>query len=678
MNSSSGFDYVRSRYNGDNQQENIAAAASSIGWHLSTRGHYHAPIGLDFFNAPPHNGENLLQASQMGDGLLNSNESSAKMRQQLLLQYQYDMMPEHQYPPLPHNSLPLTSGPSNANRTARESMLFAGGGPITSHQYQRYNEEVLAHLMTMGLTTTHSLGPHITAPAPSDDSCYSSQLSRDGSQTARGRLLFAGAPIPSPSYQSIGFDEEDLAALTATRHWNVGTHVTIPVAAHSSYPPRLSSRGSRTAHGSILLTAEQTPLDQSTGLNAEDLDHLPAIGSHTTRSFGPHVTAPTPADNNYPSILAAGSAVASSIDQDQRKEPGTTHPTSLFIESDCSFLGPLHSFLRHKCIEVFASTKEDMTPQGREARPSKIGQVGLRCCYCKGAPKEKFAKQAVCYPSKRATIFDSIRNFQRFHMTCTYMPEKTKAEYKCLTDQEYILPKRPQKYMKAYYAEAASELGIVDTPNGLVFGAPPNKSVLQSLIQAAESPTTSSLFWKTYSSVNSKANPLRKFEQVASDSTKRVINNARKKPTPFVYPEDFPTVSDFDFILFHQVIPCTPSIAILEQKRLYSYGDKTTGLIGFRCKHCACTSERANHKDKGTFFPADLNSLAESSFLQRMSNHFMNCPCVPQEVKDAFDELKQLASEHGAAATKRGPRKRFIKKIYERMDIYSGLKYRDL
>ena len=72
-------------------------------------------------------------------------------------------------------------------------------------------------------------------------------------------------------------------------------------------------------------------------------------------------------------------------------------------------------------------------------------------------------------------------------------------------------------------------------------------------------------------------------------------------------------------------------------------------------------------------FPVDVNKLPDNGFFQRMLNHFMTCPDVPQEVKNAFDELKRLAWEHGTSP-KRGSRKRFVEKIWVRMKVYYGLK----
>jgi len=345
------------------------------------------------------------------------------------------------------------------------------------------------------------------------------------------------------------------------------------------------------------------------------------------------------------------------------------HATSLFVESDSTFLDPVHNFIRCKCIELFVVTQDDMMAPVRGARQSKLGQVGLRCFYCKDAPRQELAKQAVLFPKKLATIFESVRNFQRAHLdACTYIPEQVKAEYKNLIEHDG--PRKKQvKYLKAYYAEAASELGIVDTPNGLIFGAPPNRTGIPSerlgaFIRAVESPDTRSSFWKTYSSGKDENTNRKKFEHVASHYTRGVIINARREPSPFVYPQDFPTISDIDFLLFHQVSPCRPPAARLEYRGLNAA--QFNSLSGLCCKHCACANA-GDIRHKGVYFPTSLAALADSSFSQTLLNHIMRCPNVPQEIKNAFDELKQLAVDH-SVITRRGSKKKFFEKIWARME----------
>lgn len=356
--------------------------------------------------------------------------------------------------------------------------------------------------------------------------------------------------------------------------------------------------------------------------------------------------------------------------------------TCLFIESDSTFLDPVHNFLRCRCIELFVVNQNHMMGPVRGACPSRLGQVGLRCFFCKDAPRQELAKQAVSFPTKLETIFESIRNYQRSHLNaCPCIPEQVKAEYKILLEQESPLTK-PVKYVKAYYAEAASELGLIDGPNGLIFGAPANMTGvpserLRALIEAVESPFTRALFWKSYSSASARASvsgndeaiKMKKFEHVASDITKSVIINARKEPSPFVYPQDFALIPDVDFLLFHQVIPCRPSVDTLERRELDDAQYKS--LSALCCKHCA-RDYGVNTRDsrqKGIYFPTTLASLADSSFSPTLLRHLMGCPHVPQQIKDAFDELKRLAVDYGVK-TKRGTRRKFLEKIWTRMETH--------
>lgn len=161
----------------------------------------------------------------------------------------------------------------------------------------------------------------------------------------------------------------------------------------------------------------------------------------------------------------------------QQKQPATDHPICLFILSDDAVLDPVHSFPRCHCIQLFEKKQDDNTP-------GRVGQVGLCCFYCK----------EICYPSKRETIYDNVLNFQQSHLaTCPNFPETVKVKYNLLIQQEYWSQKKRLscEFLRAYYAEAASEIGLLDSPNGLIFGAPPNQSgvpstKLQALIDAAE------------------------------------------------------------------------------------------------------------------------------------------------------------------------------------------------
>jgi hypothetical protein len=368
-------------------------------------------------------------------------------------------------------------------------------------------------------------------------------------------------------------------------------------------------------------------------------------------------------------ISTSTSSVESNVDENIIP----THPTRLSIPADEQFLDPVHNFLRTTCIEVFVDYECDSGGRGRSKhKPHETGQVGLRCVFCKHADKSERANQAVSFPSKTASICESVRNFQRTHLkACEYIPNEIKTMYRDLVSQ--TCRKMPLKYIKVYVAEAACELGIVQTPNGLVFGAPPNTSgkpseKLLAIMRYAENPAAfEHLKDVIFPKVDDRLKKL-KLSHIASEKTRQAIANCRKTKAAFVYPSDFSTLSDLCFVLYHQFIPCRPPETALARRE--TKPEKWDTLSGLCCKYCAEAHPGERHH-KGMYFPLALESLhdSSSSFAHNVTVHAMTCRHVPLEIKDALEELQRLAAEHGVT-TKRGSKQTFMKKLWERMANY--------
>eukprot|EP00985_Skeletonema_marinoi_P000453 scaffold162_cov117-Skeletonema_marinoi.AAC.8 len=157
-----------------------------------------------------------------------------------------------------------------------------------------------------------------------------------------------------------------------------------------------------------------------------------------------------------------------------------------------------------------------------------------------------------------------------------------------------------------------------------------------------------------------------KFSHIASENTRQVIANCRKQKSAFVYPSDFPTVSDFRFVLFHQFCPCRPPSSALNRRK--SRPEKWDTLSGLCCRYCAkAYPGKRNHK--GMYCPLDLESLHDSSLSHNLTVHIMTCENAPFETKEALEELQRLAVESGVI-TKRGSKKKFLQKLWERMANY--------
>ncbi len=349
------------------------------------------------------------------------------------------------------------------------------------------------------------------------------------------------------------------------------------------------------------------------------------------------------------------------------------HPSRLSIPSDEQFLDPVYYMLRSSILEVFVCGMDDNASGsvGRGRGPKQDGQIGIRCAFCKDIPKKRRANQAVSYPSKTAHIFESVRNYQRIHLeACEYIPTELKMKHRELMSNKST-KKVHLKLIKVYFAEAACEIGMVETPNGLFFGAPPNTSgkpseKLRAIMSIAKNPSLFKdrqlqdlIFPKVDKRLENS-----KFSHIASVKTRQVIDNCRKENAAFVYPSDFATLSDFRFVLYHQFAPCRPTPVALSRRKIKPA--KLNTLSGLCCKHCA----RAHPGEHvGMYFPLDFESLHDSSFFNNLTCHMATCRFVPLETKGALEELQDLAAEHGVI-TKRGAKRMFLKKLWERMSNY--------
>ncbi|KAL9180622.1 hypothetical protein ACHAXT_011075 [Thalassiosira profunda] len=352
---------------------------------------------------------------------------------------------------------------------------------------------------------------------------------------------------------------------------------------------------------------------------------------------------------------------------------------TLCLPADPTFLTDAQCFLRSSCIEPFVSTEGDghFRAPGKYAKPSREGQAGFRCIHCKGAPRYLRANQAVCFPSKRENIMESVRNFTRIHLeACPYTPRAIKYRYRSLA-QKGAGPKRSPRLVKQYYAQAASEVGLVDTARGMEFFPENRKKYpseeMQALIKQADvedealanGSTLAALYAYDDAEEEEKAAEedeevkFGKFASVATDETRRVLEEAKKEATPFVLPDDFPAIADYVYLLFHQLLPCRPTAATVKRRRLDVTQLKVPGLC---CKHCV-----EDEGISGMYFPLNVGSLGDSSFSQTLLVHLSGCAQCPDEVKNALNELQALAREHRSCA-RRGSKKKFVTKVWGRME----------
>jgi len=293
---------------------------------------------------------------------------------------------------------------------------------------------------------------------------------------------------------------------------------------------------------------------------------------------------------------------------------------SLSLPEDDDVLSPLHCFMRKYCVEAFSASPEDVaTPRYGKSHGFKVevGQVGIRCLYCKDLPVGKRPERAVCYPSSLRNIYHSIETWQRRHsLVCTHIsPWVRKSIVELMESSKTRAGGRRQ-----YWEDSAKRLGMVDTPRGVRFIRPPGD-------------------------MGGEAEP-----EVATHEQK-------DGGEAVVREEDKDLVTDYLFLLMEQMQSC-----------FFTEEDRTGGrskikniplkFPGYECRHC---HGRAGF---GRYFPSSVAALSLANSDRNVFNHLQKCRRCPPQIKK---ELLRLSKEQSQSKNRRGLRKLFFSRIWERM-----------
>jgi hypothetical protein len=289
---------------------------------------------------------------------------------------------------------------------------------------------------------------------------------------------------------------------------------------------------------------------------------------------------------------------------------------SLSLPEDEEVLSPLHCFMRRYCVEAFTAAPEDVaTPRYGKSHGLKVvaGQVGIRCMYCKHRPVGKRPERAVCYPSSLKNIYHSIETWQRRHsLVCPDIPVWVRQSMVELMESS----KSRAGGRRQYWEDSATRLGMVDTHSGVRFIREPGA------VEAAPP-----------------------------------INPSGFVPKKVVQDEDKEMVTDYLFLLMDQMETCQ----FTEEDRSGGRSkikNNTVGFPGMQCKHCQ------GKAGFGRYFPSSVNALALANSDRNINNHLQKCRRCPAEIKA---ELVRLQKDSTQGKNRRGLRKLFFRRVWERM-----------
>lgn len=294
---------------------------------------------------------------------------------------------------------------------------------------------------------------------------------------------------------------------------------------------------------------------------------------------------------------------------------------TLAISEDEESLSPLHCFMRKYCVEAFSATAEDVsTPRYGKShgRNIVVGQVGIQCVHCKHRSYARRQERSVCFPSSIKNIYHSIETWQRRHSTvCQDIPLWAKRTMTDLMGQS----RSGAGGRRQYWETSALRLGMEDTPMGIRFNRTPGTVLpLQEVLPVAQV-----------------------LEQPPSQA--------------LVDEEDKKLVTDYLFTLLAQMETCY----FAEQDRVGGRSkvkDCSIGYPGLQCKHCA------GKAGFGRYFPVSIQALTSANSDRNIFNHIVKCRRCPDHVKE---ELHRFLEEQKNAKNRRGLRKVFFQRVWQRM-----------
>ena len=141
-------------------------------------------------------------------------------------------------------------------------------------------------------------------------------------------------------------------------------------------------------------------------------------------------------------------------------------PILLYLTCDDDVMSPYQCLVR-KQIELFEADLDDIesNAQGRN-KAITLGQVGIRCRYCKGLPPNQRNRGSTYYPSKLDGVYQAASNLAIVHLGehCQIIDDQLRNELASLRN---MLSSGGAG--KKIWADRAEVLGVFEDSNGLRF-----------------------------------------------------------------------------------------------------------------------------------------------------------------------------------------------------------------
>jgi len=337
------------------------------------------------------------------------------------------------------------------------------------------------------------------------------------------------------------------------------------------------------------------------------------------------------------------------------------------------YLSDFHRYLRQSVFEFFAAEELDVSAStGGRHKPLSLGQVGVRCVFCKQLSYDEKAPADRSFCGQISKINDTIRRMIARHLrVCNSIPAEVLRKIDSLSTKV----KHGAESSKNYWIESALSMGLVDTVDeGIRFSRDPRLPPMK-LSNKEKSKKRA----QTVASQNAQRSVLAlaaKKKRKVSDSPEKAMGMSDKlgkmsklddenhyssvprsliEFRPLVFPADKSMIPDYLYLVLEQMVPAawiSPTVTSSTLVSSNSKKRKTTAATppfhpptvyaGFACKYCI------GHGIIGRFFPVSKGALLHPGLAMAMTHHASTCVSCPRGIrKQLADMLKRRQEGNG-------------------------------
>eukprot|EP00522_Entomoneis_paludosa_P016089 CAMPEP_0172463640 /NCGR_PEP_ID=MMETSP1065-20121228/47918_1 /TAXON_ID=265537 /ORGANISM="Amphiprora paludosa, Strain CCMP125" /LENGTH=1180 /DNA_ID=CAMNT_0013219641 /DNA_START=52 /DNA_END=3594 /DNA_ORIENTATION=+ len=297
---------------------------------------------------------------------------------------------------------------------------------------------------------------------------------------------------------------------------------------------------------------------------------------------------------------------------------------------DSHWLTEMEVFARSDLVEAFSLKKTDVLDGYNGRKEPAVGQVGIRCVFCKHVEPSERSNGAIAFPDMLSSIHSKVSDMILQHFpTCPSITEEQRAQFDQLKEKD---AKGPSEDSQQYWVDSARDIGLANIPPDGI-GSPGS--------------------W----GVTFRRDPLQ-----PSPADELDLDSAQEEAwgkNLMVRPADRGLCTDHVLLMLCQVRPCR----FRKSDRRAGPGsrgrDRAMGFPGLACMHCA------NKNSLGRYFPVSAKNLTDNT-ANSLQAHISACSRCPEHIQASLAYLSHRSILQKAELSGSW-KKAFFRKVWDRL-----------